>query len=162
MVRAQQNLTIREYRHNDVFFWWIYPCSILLVDITQLHRLSQDVLLLVFALDPLESLFTFNIQQGLELENFVLTHRRRCAQHMTRPVYTVAFVKQLTALLAIWWALFLKISQLCSRRFMVRGEQNPTIREYRHNDVFFDEYILSKFYLLISLSYVDYLKMFYF
>ena len=81
---------------------------------------------------------------------------------MNQTFYTVAFVEQLTALLAIWWALFLKISQLCSRRFMVRGEQNPTIREYRHNDVFFDEYILSKFYLLISLSYVDYLKMFYF
>ena len=33
--------------------------------------------------------------------NIVLKHRRRCAQHMNQPVYTVASVEQLTALQAI-------------------------------------------------------------
>ena len=37
--------------------------------------------------------------------NIVLKHRRRCAQHRNQPVYAVASVEQLTALLAILWVL---------------------------------------------------------
>ena len=141
--------------------WVKYCCAAVLP--TQLF-VSKNVYIWLegFARDPVHTRFRVRAKKpavAISVQ-IVLTHR--CRFDTSQPVYTVAFVEQLTALLAIWWVLLLKISQLCSRRFMVRAQQNLTIREYWHNDVFFDEYILSKFYLLISLSYVDYLKMFYF
>ena len=56
-----------------------------------------------FARDPVHARFKVRATKpavAISVQ-IVLTHHSRCAQHMNQPVYTVAFVEQLTALLAI-------------------------------------------------------------